>query len=62
MLFRSDDEVGGVLSVVVGVLDDLVHAFDEVVLAATMAVEDFAVADEGVAAVEVADEVGFAGG
>ncbi|WP_180304027.1 hypothetical protein [Streptomyces sp. JV178] len=45
-----------------GVLDDLVHAFDEVALAAAFAVEDLAVADEGVAAVEVADEVGFAGG
>ncbi|WP_217235570.1 hypothetical protein [Streptomyces sp. AC555_RSS877] len=57
-----DDEVGGVLPVIVGVLDDLVQPFDEVALATPLAVEDLAVADEGVAAVEVADEVGFAGG
>ncbi|MCM3300399.1 hypothetical protein M4D73_19475 [Streptomyces pseudogriseolus] len=55
-----DDEVGGVLPIVMGVLDDLVHAFGEVALATALAVEDLAVADEGVAAAEVADEVGFA--
>jgi hypothetical protein len=35
--------------------------FDEVALAAATPVEDLAVADEGIAAVEVADEVGLAG-
>ncbi len=42
----EDDQIGHVLVVVDGVLDDLVDAFGKVVLSATVSIEDLAIANE----------------